>query len=63
MNLDQCYSCHLERGDGQIVFLQRWFQKYLLARRLKLFQFADDNFKFDENGRNFSKRIENIVGL
>ena len=25
-------------------------------------EFADDNFKFDENGRKFSKRIENIVG-
>ena len=23
---------------------------------------ADDNFKFDENGRNFSKREENAVG-
>ena len=25
-------------------------------------QFAGDNFKFDENGRRFSKRIENTVG-
>ena len=23
---------------------------------------ADDNFKFDENGRNLSKRVENTVG-
>ena len=22
----------------------------------------DDNFKFDENGRKFSKRVENTVG-
>ena len=28
----------------------------------KLEEFADDNFKFDENGRKFSKRIENTVG-
>ena len=31
----------------------------------RLFQtqkFADDNSKFDENGRMFSKRIENTVG-
>ena len=28
----------------------------------KLKQFADDNLKFDENGRKFSKRVENIVG-
>ena len=24
--------------------------------------FADDNFKFDENGRRFSKQVENTVG-
>ena len=24
-------------------------------------QFADDNFKFDENSRKFSKRVENTV--
>ena len=25
-------------------------------------EFADHNFKFDENGRKFSKRVENTVG-
>ena len=25
-------------------------------------EFADDNFKFDENGRNSFKRVENTVG-
>ena len=28
----------------------------------KLKQFADDNFKFDENSRKFLKRVENTVG-
>ena len=28
----------------------------------KLNEFADDNFKFDENGRKLSKRVENTVG-
>ena len=28
----------------------------------KLKEFADDNFKFDENGRKFHKRVENTVG-
>ena len=28
----------------------------------KLKEFADDNLKFDENSRNFSKRVENTVG-
>ena len=26
-------------------------------------EFADDNFKFDENGGMFSKREENTVGI
>ena len=25
-------------------------------------EFADDNLEFDENGRKFSKRLENTVG-
>ena len=28
----------------------------------KLKEFADDNFKFDENGRKLSKGVENTVG-
>ena len=28
----------------------------------KLKEFADDNFKVDENSRKFSKRVENTVG-
>ena len=28
----------------------------------KLKEFADDNFKFDENGRKVSKRVDNTVG-
>ena len=28
----------------------------------KLKEFADENFKFDENGRKFSEWVENTVG-
>ena len=35
-------------------------QQILDASKLK--EFADDNFKFDEKGRKFSKREENIKG-
>ena len=28
---------------------------------MKLKEFADGNFEFDENGREFSKRVENSV--
>ena len=29
----------------------------------KLKEFADDNFKFDENGRKLSKRVERVFDL
>ena len=35
-------------------------QKNLDSSKLK--EFADDNFKFDENGRKLSKWVENTVG-
>ena len=31
-------------------------------RLLETEELADNNFEFDENGRRFSKRIENTVG-
>ena len=31
-------------------------------RLFQLKEFADDNFKFDENGRKLSKQVENTVG-
>ena len=40
--------------------------EYITRRQIldssKLIEFADDNFKFDENGRKLSKRVENTVG-
>ena len=35
--------------------------KWHILDTSKLEEFADDNFTFDENGRKFSKRIENTV--
>ena len=35
-------------------------QQILHSSKLK--EFADDNFKLDENGRKQSKRVENTVG-
>ena len=34
----------------------------LILDSSKLKDFADDNFKYDENGRKLSKRVENTVG-
>ena len=38
------------------------FPKRQILDSFKLNEFADDNFKFDENGRKFFKRVENTVG-
>ena len=35
---------------------------YPFPKRQIVKEFADDNFKFDENSRNFSKRVENTAG-
>ena len=37
------------------------FPKRHILDSFKLKKFADDNFKFDENGRKFSKKVENNV--
>ena len=38
------------------------FPKRQILDFSKLKEFADDNFKFNENGRKFSNRVENNVG-
>ena len=38
------------------------FPKRQILDSYKLKEFADDNFRFYENGRKFSKRVENNVG-
>ena len=38
------------------------FQNDIISDASKLKEFADDNFKFDENDRKFSKPVENTVG-
>ena len=42
--------------------LSQPFPKRHILDSSKLKEFADYNFKFDENGRKLSKRIENTVG-
>ena len=37
------------------------FTKQQILNFSKLKEFADDNFKFDKNGRRFSKSVENTV--
>ena len=54
-------------GKGKIAHYEHFFlflqcfQKNCTADSSKLKEFADDKFSFDENGRKFSKWIENTV--
>ena len=44
----------------------KWYDSTLFKQQIldssKLKQFVDDNFKFDENGGKFFKRLDNTVG-
>ena len=52
-------------ASGQFLYIpHKWlnFSQTTNFRLLKLKEFADDNFKFDENSRKFFDRVENTVG-
>ena len=53
------YILHLNRLQN----LFDSFPKRPILDSSKLKRFADDNFKFDKNGRKFSKWVENTVGI
>ena len=48
-----------EQNRSRVVY---HFPKRQILDASKLKEFADENFKFDENGRKFSKRVKNTVG-
>ena len=53
--------------EGVSLLTHELFTTWPITRRQildssKLKEFADDNFKFDENGRKLTKQVENIVG-
>ena len=59
LSFDSQLFCHLQ----VLLFwtsLTHYQTKILDSSKLK--KFADDNFKFDENVRKLSKRVENTVG-
>ena len=45
-----------------VPFHQQFFPKRQILKTSKLKEFADDYFKLDENGKKFSKLVENNVG-
>ena len=53
-------SPYLSSNTTLLFFLP--FPKQQILDSSKLKEFADNNFKCDENGRKFSKQVENAVG-
>ena len=56
-------------GNGFRLFMRlvyisclKPFPKRQILDSSKLKEFADDNFRFDKNGRKFSKQVESTVG-
>ena len=59
----KCESIPFANGVNYIFMeLGSLFSKRQILDCSKLKEFADDNFKFDENSRKFSKQVENTVG-
>ena len=68
-NLDQSICLSFCKGFNYIsnkknfgVFFLLPFPKPQILNLSKLIEFADNNFIFDENGRELSESIENTVG-
>ena len=54
-------ACFPEASEGVIVWEWEAITRRQIFDSYKLKQYADDNFKFDENGRKLSKQVENTV--
>ena len=52
----------LKKILSQQYYIDEPFPKRQILDSSKLKEFADDNFKFDENFIKFSERVEDIVG-
>ena len=62
---NHCYeysSTYSKFENNAISDLLVPFPKRQILDYSKLKEFADDNFKFDDNGRKLSKWVENTVG-
>ena len=45
------------------MWLQLWYLTFFQkTNSSKVKEFADNNFKFDKNGRQFFRQVENTVG-
>ena len=63
--IDKDQNAHSVQSDLDLCCSQKYLHWPMVLKELTLSQatnFADDNFKFDENGRKLSERVENTVG-
>ena len=60
--IDSLNSTRNCEAGGEKTFYSEPFPKRQILNSSKLKEFADDKFKFDENGIKFSEWIENTVG-
>ena len=58
---NQNLHVHVRINVNMVLSLKPITRRQILDSS-KLNKFADDNFKFDENGRKLSKQVENTVG-
>ena len=61
-NLSSANALHLVKAKTLSFSKELTFTRQKILDSSKLKEFADDNFKFDKNGRKLSKRVENTVG-
>ena len=56
-------GCEFEVLQCWDVIMHQSITRQQILDSSKRKEFADDNFKFDENGRKLFKRVENTVGI
>ena len=61
MRLEEIYGTIVATWAASLLFYLLTLSQTTDVDPSKLKEFADDNFKFDENGRKFSKRVENTM--
>ena len=55
-----CKCCHIFFFFSYFALVNKLFPKQQIFNSSKLKEFADDNFRFDENCRKFSKRVPRL---
>ena len=62
LTIDFCHTGNKAKQQNIMLNQINSLPKHQILDSSKLKEVANNNFRFDENGRNFSKWIENTVG-